>query len=162
MTSHSFLGTHAPGCHAFEMFSKEYRAALAAIKAADVKLETVYSSHLLNALPPALSAFQTSLAITNSSELPSTDRILDLVRNEVLRLLSSLSSTSVALTASSEMPPPSPCPACKGAHWLRDCTSPEGRQVPRATQGAQLQEPSQGQGSTRVSRQGQRATCIPS
>ncbi|GAA5880113.1 hypothetical protein JCM3774_004152 [Rhodotorula dairenensis] len=24
------------------------------------------------------------------------------------------------------MPPPSPCPACKGAHWVRDCTSPEG------------------------------------
>ncbi|GAA5958597.1 hypothetical protein JCM8115_002515 [Rhodotorula mucilaginosa] len=82
-----------------------------AYAAADVKLETVYSSHLLNALPLA----------------PSTDRILDLVRNEVLRLSSSsLSSTSVALTASSEMSPPSPCPACKGAHWLRDCTSPEG------------------------------------
>ncbi|GAA5967612.1 hypothetical protein JCM8115_007001 [Rhodotorula mucilaginosa] len=81
------------------MFSKEYRAALAAIKAADVKLETVYSSHLLNALPPALSAFQTSLAITNSSELPSTDRILDLVRNEVLRLLSSLSARTGSVTA---------------------------------------------------------------
>ena len=123
-----FWGLTLPAAtpEAFETFSKEYRAALAAIKAADVKLETVYSSHLLNALPPALSASKTSLAITNSSELPSTDRILDLVRNEVLRLSSSSSSTSVALTASSEMPPPSPCPACKGAHWLRDCTSPEG------------------------------------
>ncbi|TKA50032.1 hypothetical protein B0A53_06528 [Rhodotorula sp. CCFEE 5036] len=93
---------------AFETFLNEYPAALAAIKAADVKLETVYSSHLLKALPPALSASKTSLAITNSSELPSTDRILDLVRNEVLRLSSSSLSTSVALTASSEMPPPSP------------------------------------------------------
>ncbi|KWU41013.1 hypothetical protein RHOSPDRAFT_37454 [Rhodotorula sp. JG-1b] len=55
-----------------------------------------------------------------------TNHILDLVRNEVLRLSSSSSTTSVALTASSELPPPSPCPACKGAHWLRDCTSPEG------------------------------------
>ncbi|GAA5864036.1 hypothetical protein JCM3774_006358 [Rhodotorula dairenensis] len=124
-----FWGLTLPAAtpEAFETFSKEHRAALAAIKAADVKLETVYSSHLLNALPPALGAFQTSLAITDSSELPSTDRILDLVRNEVLRLSSAASlSTSVALTASSELPPPSPCPACKGAHWLRDCTSPEG------------------------------------
>jgi hypothetical protein len=93
---------------AFETFLNEYPAALAAIKAADVKLETVYSSHLLKALPPALSASKTSLAITNSSELPSTDRILDLVRNEVLRLSSSSLSTSVALTGSV------------------DCTSPEG------------------------------------
>ncbi|GAA5884701.1 hypothetical protein JCM3774_001880 [Rhodotorula dairenensis] len=105
----------------------QYRAALAAIKAADVKLETVYSSHLLDALLPALGAFQTSLAITNSSKVPSTDRLLDLVRNEVLRLSSSMSSsTSITLTASSELPPPCPCPTCEGAHWLRDCTSLEG------------------------------------
>ncbi|GAA5877467.1 hypothetical protein JCM3774_001621 [Rhodotorula dairenensis] len=122
-----FWGLTLPAAtpEAFETFLKEYRAALAAIKAADVKLETVYSSHLRNTFPPAL--FQTSLDIINLSELPSTDCIFDLVRSEVLRLsLSSLLSTSVALTASSELPPPSPCPACKGTHWLRDCTSPEG------------------------------------
>ncbi|KWU41241.1 hypothetical protein RHOSPDRAFT_37215 [Rhodotorula sp. JG-1b] len=114
---------------AFETFSKEYQAAFAAIKAADVKLETLYSSHLLSALPPALSAFPMSLAITNLSELPGTERIFNLVRNKVLRLSLLLLSTSVALTASSELPPPSLCPACKGAHWLHDCTSPEGNEL---------------------------------
>ncbi|GAA6026934.1 hypothetical protein JCM8202_005054, partial [Rhodotorula sphaerocarpa] len=111
---------------AFDLFSKDYKAALAAIKAADVKLETVFSSHLLNALPPALSAFQTSLAISNSSELPSTNRILELARNEILRILSPSSGLSVALAASSHPPPPAPCPACGKTHWLRDCPSPEG------------------------------------
>lgn len=77
-------------------------------------------THLLNALPPALSTCQTSLAIANSSELPSTDHLLDLVRNEVLRLSLSLWSTSVALTASSEPPLPLPCPVRKGAHCLCD------------------------------------------
>ncbi len=101
---------------AFKTFLKEYQATLAAIKIADVKFETVYLLYLLNALPPALSAFQTSLAIINLSELPSTDCILDLVRNEVLRLSFLLLSTSVALAARSELPPPLPCPACKGAH----------------------------------------------
>ncbi|TKA53431.1 hypothetical protein B0A53_04421 [Rhodotorula sp. CCFEE 5036] len=57
-------------------------------KPADVKLEMVYSLHLLNGLRPALSAFQTSLPMTNLSEMPSTDRVLDLVRNKVLRLSS--------------------------------------------------------------------------
>ncbi|GAA5871002.1 hypothetical protein JCM3774_003500 [Rhodotorula dairenensis] len=133
-TSHSFWIRTLPAAtpEAFETFSKEYRAALAAIKAANVKVKMVYLSHLLNTLPPALGAFQTSLAITNSLELPSTDHILDLVRNKVLRLSSAASSsTSIALTASSELPPPSPCPACKGAHWPRDCTSPEGNKFRR-------------------------------
>ncbi|GAA6027150.1 hypothetical protein JCM8202_001494, partial [Rhodotorula sphaerocarpa] len=111
---------------AFDLFSKDYKAALAAIKAADVKLETVFSSHHLNALPPALSAFQTSLAISNSSELPLTNRILELARNEILRISSPSSGLSVALAASSHSPPPAPCPACGKTHWLRDCPSPEG------------------------------------
>ncbi|GAA5887223.1 hypothetical protein JCM3774_005659, partial [Rhodotorula dairenensis] len=54
------------------------------------------------ALPPSLSAFQTSLAISNSSELPKTDKILELLRNEILRLSSSSSSASVALGATSK------------------------------------------------------------
>ncbi|GAA5869503.1 hypothetical protein JCM3774_001470 [Rhodotorula dairenensis] len=113
---------------AFDTFAKEYRAALAAIKAANVQLETIYSSHLLNALPPSLSAFQTSLAISNSSELPKTDKILELLRNEILRLSSSSSSASVALGATSKSVPPSPCPACNGAHWMAECPTPKGDQ----------------------------------
>ncbi|KWU40977.1 hypothetical protein RHOSPDRAFT_37495, partial [Rhodotorula sp. JG-1b] len=85
-------------------------------------------SHLLNAQPPTLSAFQTSLAISNSSELPTTDKILELLRNEILRLSSSSSSASVALTATSKSVPPSPCPACNGPHWTAECSTPEGTQ----------------------------------
>ncbi|GAA5993774.1 hypothetical protein JCM10908_006295 [Rhodotorula pacifica] len=121
------LSLTAATSEAFDLFSKEYKAALAAIKAADVKLETVFSSHLLNAFPPALSAFQTSLAILNSSELPSTDRILEFARNGILRISSSSMSPSVAaLTASSKPSPPAPCPACGKAHWLKDCPTPNG------------------------------------
>ena len=85
----------------FETCSEEHHAALTTIKAANVRLKTVSLSHRLDAFLPALIAFQTSLAITNLLELPSTDHILDLVRNEVLCFVSLLSSTSVAPQAQS-------------------------------------------------------------
>ncbi|GEM12883.1 copia-type polyprotein, partial [Rhodotorula toruloides] len=77
------LPTASP--EAFDTFAKDYKATLAALKTAKVDLETIYSSHLLNALPASLSSLQTSLAVANQSNLPRPDAILEVVRNEILR-----------------------------------------------------------------------------
>ena len=111
----------------FDTFAKEYKATIGALKAAKIDLETVYASHLLNALPSSLNSLQTTLAVSNQESLPSIETILELVRNEVLR--TSTSSSSIALVASSSSssadkfsrPPPSPCPACGADHWLAKC-----------------------------------------
>ncbi|GAA6025248.1 hypothetical protein JCM10207_006239 [Rhodosporidiobolus poonsookiae] len=95
------LATASP--EAFDAFAKEYKAMLASLKAAKVDLETIYSSHLLAALPSSLNSLQTTLAVTNQGTLPKTDAILEVIDN----------------------PPPSPCPACKAMHWLRDCPKRE-------------------------------------
>ncbi|GAA5920454.1 hypothetical protein JCM5296_001736, partial [Sporobolomyces johnsonii] len=50
---------------AFDCFSKEFTEVLSALKAADVDLTMVYSSHLLTALPPALDSLQTTISVSN-------------------------------------------------------------------------------------------------
>ncbi|CDR39882.1 hypothetical protein NBRC10512_000405 [Rhodotorula toruloides] len=123
---------------AFDTFAKDYKATLAALKTAQVDLETIYSSHLLNALPASLSSLQTSLAVANQSTLPRPDAILEIVRNEILR--TAPSTTGVALLAARNSDPPSsPCPACKGMHWLREC-DPKKRDEYRAKQAKQRKE----------------------
>ncbi|GAA5885269.1 hypothetical protein JCM1840_006205, partial [Sporobolomyces johnsonii] len=120
---------------AFDSFSKEFTEVLSALKAADVDLAMVYSSHLLAALPPALDSLQTTISVSNPVALPSTDALLELIRNEILRASSS-SSPAAALLANRvpssssrprgprnfDGPPPGPCPRCNEAgHWARAC-----------------------------------------
>ncbi|GEM08047.1 gag-Pol polyprotein [Rhodotorula toruloides] len=105
------LPTASP--EAFDTFAKDYKATLAALKTAKVDLETIYSSHLLNALPASLSSLQTSLAVANQSTFPRPDAILEVVRNKIL--------------------------PCKGMHWLREC-DPKKRDKYRAKQSKQRKE----------------------
>ncbi|GAA5943253.1 hypothetical protein JCM1841_001265 [Sporobolomyces salmonicolor] len=94
----------------------------------------VYSSHLLAALPPALDSLQTTVSVSNPVALPSTESLLELIRNEILRSSSSSAPTAALLarrapssSSSSgfrtrERPPPGPCPRCKEeGHWARKC-----------------------------------------
>ncbi|GAA5883792.1 hypothetical protein JCM1840_006843, partial [Sporobolomyces johnsonii] len=120
---------------AFDSFSKEFTEVLSALKAADVDLAMVYSSHLLAALPPALDSLQTTISVSNPVALPSTDALLELIRNEILRASSSSSPAATLLanhapSSSSrprgprnfDSPPPGPCPRCNEAgHWARVC-----------------------------------------
>ncbi|GEM12750.1 gag-Pol polyprotein [Rhodotorula toruloides] len=64
------LSIPTPSPETFDTFAKDYKATLAALKTAKVELETIYLSHLLNALPAFLSSLQTSLAVANQSTLP--------------------------------------------------------------------------------------------
>ncbi|GAA5918435.1 hypothetical protein JCM5296_007336 [Sporobolomyces johnsonii] len=120
---------------AFDSFSKEFTEVLTALKVADVDLAMVYSSHLLAALPPALDSLQTTISMSNPVTLLSTDALLELIRNEILRASSS-SSPAAALLANCapssssrpraprnfDGPPPGPCPRCNEAgHWARAC-----------------------------------------
>lgn len=125
---------------AFDTFAKDYKATLAALKAAQVDFEAIYLSHLLNALPASLSSLQTSLAVANQSTLPRPDAILEVVRNKILR--TAPSTTGVALLAartSDPTPQSSPCSACKGMHWLRECDLKK-RQEYRTKQAKQRKE----------------------
>ncbi|GAA5913711.1 hypothetical protein JCM6882_002323 [Rhodosporidiobolus microsporus] len=108
---------------AFNSFAKEYKATLASLKAANVDLEVIYSSHLLAALPSSLASLQTTLAVTNQGTLPRTDTIFEVVRNEILRTSSTAPGVALLAAAASkdDSPPPSPCPACSAMHWLRAC-----------------------------------------
>ncbi|GAA5874613.1 hypothetical protein JCM1840_007427 [Sporobolomyces johnsonii] len=83
---------------AFDSFSKEFTEVLSALKAADVDLAMVYSSHLLAAVPPALDPLQTMIRVSNPVALPSTDALLELIRNEILHASSS-SSPAAGLLA---------------------------------------------------------------
>ncbi|GAA5953779.1 hypothetical protein JCM21900_006453 [Sporobolomyces salmonicolor] len=95
--------------NAFDMFSKEVSEALSALKAADVDLDMVYSSHLLVALPPVLDSLQTTISVSNPVALPNTDALLELIRNEILRF------TVLGR-------PPGPClHCCEEGHWGRSC-----------------------------------------
>ncbi|GAA5885548.1 hypothetical protein JCM1840_003977, partial [Sporobolomyces johnsonii] len=120
---------------AFDSFSKEFTEVLSALKAADVDSFSIYSSHLLAALPPALDSLQTTISVSNPVALPSTDALLELIRNEILRASSS-SSPAAALLANRapssssrpcgprnfDGPPPGPCPRCnKAGHWACAC-----------------------------------------
>ncbi|GEM07629.1 gag-Pol polyprotein [Rhodotorula toruloides] len=131
------LPTASP--EAFDTFAKDYKATLAALKTAKVDLETIYSSHLLNALPASLSSLQTSLAMANQSTLPRPDAILEVVRNEILRTAPSTSGVALLAARGNDAPPPSACPACKGMHWLREC-DPKKRDEYRAKQSKQRKE----------------------
>ncbi|GEM12842.1 hypothetical protein Rt10032_c28g6859 [Rhodotorula toruloides] len=102
-------------------------------------LETIYSSHLLNALPASLSSLQTSLAVANQSTLPCPDAILEVVRNEILRTAPSTTGVALLAARGNDSPPPSACPACKGMHWLREC-DPKKRDEYRAKQSKQRKE----------------------
>ncbi|GAA5885320.1 hypothetical protein JCM1840_007134, partial [Sporobolomyces johnsonii] len=118
----------------FDSFSKEFTEVLSAVKAADVDLAMVYSSHLLAALPPALNSLQTTISVLNPVALPSTDALLELIRNEILRASSSsltltlLANRAPSLSSRPRAPrnfdglPPGPCPRCNEAgHWARAC-----------------------------------------
>ncbi|GEM12653.1 gag-Pol polyprotein [Rhodotorula toruloides] len=131
------LPTASP--EAFDTFAKDYKATLAALKTAKVDLETIYSSHLLNALPASLSSLQTSLAVANQSNLPRPDAILEVVRNEILRTAPSTTGVALLAARGNDSPPPSACPACKGMHWLREC-DPKKRDEYRAKQSKQRKE----------------------
>ncbi|GEM10170.1 hypothetical protein Rt10032_c10g4187 [Rhodotorula toruloides] len=131
------LPTASP--EAFDTFAKDYKATLAALKTAKVDLETIYSSHLLNALPASLSSLQTSLAVANQSTLPRPDAILEVVRNEILRTAPSTSGVALLAARGNDSPPRSACPACKGMHWLREC-DPKKRDEYRAKQSKQRKE----------------------
>ncbi|GAA5960911.1 hypothetical protein JCM21900_000562 [Sporobolomyces salmonicolor] len=65
---------------------------LSTLKAADVDLNVVYSSHLLAALPPVLDSLQTTISISNPVAVPNTGALLELIRNEILRSSASPSS----------------------------------------------------------------------
>ncbi|GEM09458.1 gag-Pol polyprotein [Rhodotorula toruloides] len=130
------LPTASP--EAFDTFAKDYKATLAALKTAKVDLETIYSSHLLNALPASLSSLQTSLAVANQST-PRPDAILEVVRNEILRTAPSTTGVALLAARGNDSPPPSACPACKGMHWLREC-DPKKRDEYRAKQSKQRKE----------------------
>ncbi|GAA5974679.1 hypothetical protein JCM21900_006524 [Sporobolomyces salmonicolor] len=84
---------------AFDTFSKEFSEVLSALKAADVDLDMVYSSHLLAALPPALDSLQTTISVSNPVALPNTDAHLELIRNEILRSSASPSPASALLAS---------------------------------------------------------------
>ncbi|GAA5947809.1 hypothetical protein JCM1841_005200, partial [Sporobolomyces salmonicolor] len=130
---------------AFDSFAKEFTEVLSALKAADVDLAMVYSSHLLAALPPALDSLQTTISVSNPVALPSTESLLELIRNEILRSSSS-SAPAAALLArrapssssssgfrTRERPPPGPCPRCKEeGHWARKCPKFPNNWPPRA------------------------------
>ncbi|GEM08157.1 gag-Pol polyprotein [Rhodotorula toruloides] len=131
------LPTASP--EAFDTFAKDYKTTLAALKTAKVDLETIYSSHLLNALPASLSSLQTSLAVANQSTLPRPDAILEVVRNEILRTAPSTTGVALLAARGNDLPPPSACPACKGMHWLREC-DPKKRDEYRAKQSKQRKE----------------------
>ncbi|GEM12654.1 gag-Pol polyprotein [Rhodotorula toruloides] len=131
------LPTASP--EAFDTFAKDYKATLAALKTAKVDLETIYSSHLLSALPASLSSLQTSLAVANQSTLPRPDAILEVVRNEILRTAPSTTGVALLAARGNDSPPPSACPACKGMHWLREC-DPKKRDEYRAKQSKQRKE----------------------
>ncbi|GEM11218.1 gag-Pol polyprotein [Rhodotorula toruloides] len=124
---------------AFDTFAKDYKATLAALKTAKVDLETIYSSHLLNALPASLSSLQTSLAVANQSTLPRPDAMLEVVRNEILRTAPSTTGVALLAARGNDSPLPSACPACKGMHWLREC-DPKKRDEYRAKQSKQRKE----------------------
>ncbi|GEM11437.1 gag-Pol polyprotein [Rhodotorula toruloides] len=131
------LPTASP--EAFDTFAKDYKATLAALKTAKVDLETIYSSHLLNALPASLSSLQTSLAVANQSTLPRPDAILEVVRNEILRTAPSTTGVALLAARGNDSPPASACPACKGMHWLWEC-DPKKRDEYRAKQSKQRKE----------------------
>ncbi|GAA5936882.1 hypothetical protein JCM1841_005335 [Sporobolomyces salmonicolor] len=122
----------------FNAFSKEFSEVLSTLKATDVNLDMVYSSHLLAALPPALNSLQTTTSVSNPVTLPTTDTLLELIRNEILHSSASPSPTSALLashtapSASSPCwhtfceygvgPPPGPCLHCREeGHWGHDC-----------------------------------------
>ncbi|GAA5944042.1 hypothetical protein JCM1841_006930 [Sporobolomyces salmonicolor] len=84
---------------AFDMFSKDFFDALSALKAADVNLDKVYSSHLLAVLPPALDSLQTTISVSNPVALPTTDTLLELIRNKILRSSASPSPASALLAS---------------------------------------------------------------
>ena len=111
---------------AFDSFAKEYKATIAALTTATIDLDTIYTSHLLNALPPSLNNLQTLINMS-SDTLPKVDTLLEKIRNEILREANSSNGSSIALAAAASTspnrdgPPPSPCPNCKGNHWLAKC-----------------------------------------
>ncbi|GAA5898856.1 hypothetical protein JCM5296_005624, partial [Sporobolomyces johnsonii] len=111
---------------AFDSFSKEFTEVLSALKAADVDLAMVYSSHLLAALPPALDSLQTTISVSNPVALPSTDALLELIRNEILRASSSSSpapATPIDNVRERVQPGPKPAGAPRSA-----ATKPSTRQ----------------------------------
>ncbi|GAA5822787.1 hypothetical protein JCM3770_000004 [Rhodotorula araucariae] len=120
LTRFSGLSLPAASPEAFDAVAKDYRATLAALRVAKVDLDTIYSSHLLAALPSSLAARQTTIAVANQSTLPKPDAILNIVRNEVLRTAPVGGSIALAPGAAN-LPPSTPCPACKANHWLRVC-----------------------------------------
>ncbi|GAA5966515.1 hypothetical protein JCM21900_001873 [Sporobolomyces salmonicolor] len=67
---------------AFDTFPKEFSEVLSALKAVDVNLDMVYSSHLLAVLPPVLDSLQTTISVSNPVALPNTNALLELIRNE--------------------------------------------------------------------------------
>ncbi|GAA5857408.1 hypothetical protein JCM9279_001791 [Rhodotorula babjevae] len=113
------LALSASTPEAFDAFHKEYTATLLTIRTANIDINTLFSAHLLHALPLSMSALKTSLAVTNPTTLPLPETILGMVRNEVL---ASATPSAVALAAAvDDDPPPKPCPACGAMHWLRVC-----------------------------------------
>ncbi|GAA5884803.1 hypothetical protein JCM1840_000190, partial [Sporobolomyces johnsonii] len=96
----------------FDSFSTEFTEVLSAHKAADVDLAMVYSSHLLATLPPALDSLQVTISVSNPVALPSTDALLELIRNEILRASLSFSPATALLAnraPSSSSRPRGPC-----------------------------------------------------
>ncbi|GEM12761.1 gag-Pol polyprotein [Rhodotorula toruloides] len=132
------LSIPTPSPETFDTFAKDYKATLAALKTAKVELETIYLSHLLNALPAFLSSLQTSLAVANQSTLPP---------RRYYRGRTQRDSPYCALDhrccpprgPRKRLTPPSACPACKGMHWLRECDLKK-RDEYRAKQSKQRKE----------------------
>ncbi|GAA6050261.1 hypothetical protein JCM3770_002759 [Rhodotorula araucariae] len=87
----------------------------AALRLTKVNFDTMYSSHLLAALPSLRAALQTTIAVANQSTLPKPDAIINIVRNEIVR--TAPAGRSIPLTAGASDPPtPWPVPACKANH----------------------------------------------
>ncbi|GAA5949431.1 hypothetical protein JCM21900_004061 [Sporobolomyces salmonicolor] len=70
--------------HSLRQTHKAFSEVLSALKAAEVDLDMVYSSHLLAPLPPALDSLQTTISVSNPVALPTTDALLALIRNKIL------------------------------------------------------------------------------
>ncbi|GAA5883831.1 hypothetical protein JCM1840_003297, partial [Sporobolomyces johnsonii] len=82
--------------------------------------------------PPSHASLQMTISVSNPVALPSTDALLELIRNEILRASSSSSPAAALLANRAPLsssrpryfvgPPLGPCPRCNEAgHWARAC-----------------------------------------
>lgn len=119
---------------AVDNFLREYQKHLGAIKQHNINFvdDWVISAHLLSTLPTEFNTLRTFVG--NSADLPTIDILIPKIRTEARQINhEDPSGASVALAAASHQTQqgaqrkPTLCPGCKkGAHWLSDCTDPDG------------------------------------